>query len=410
MSIKHYNNLFWIGFLNIAIALVGFFINQNIDNNITQMSKTIRIFVLIFSYWHLIKIRPINSLEKNYSSYQLFKWFLILILLSTIFSSNPFYVFSKILNFIPSAFFVLVFINVSFEVLGLRDTKKLILKIFITSYSIPLIISIFSNDNYYFGKNIYMDTSGIRSNNLAWAASIVLASTIAYIDNFSSNRYKKVILLFLMIFCIMSILNSGSRTILAGTIIYFIFVIWKKTSGVRFRILKLMMILFFITLFFNSFNITKLDSIDFLIGRTKRHIYLQENFARIIFLETGFMTLEKNPMRYFVGNGLFNDIVLTDLERTFVNHRGEIRNVYGYHNSYADIFFGGGIFLFFIFSIIFIFKPLKLIWYNKNTFFLLFIPLNIIAFTENSLPGGAYIFYPYFMYTAVINLKSNAIK
>ena len=158
---------------------------------------------------------------------------------------------------------------------------------------------------------------------------------------------------------------------------------------------------------FDSTDIIKLDSIEFLIARTKRHFFLQENFARLIYLETGFSTLEENPIRYFIGNGLFNDIVLLDMGKTFITHTGDVRKVWGYHNTYADIFFGGGVFLFFIFSIIFIIRPLKLIWYHKNTFFILYIPLNIIAFTENSLPGGAYIFYPYFMFTAYSNLVEN---
>ena len=199
----------------------------------------------------------------------------MLVSLSTILSSSPFYVFSKVLNFLPSAFFVFVFINACFEVIGMRDTKRLILKVFITSYSIPLIISIFSNDNFYFGKNIYMDKTGIQSNNLAWSASIVLASTVAYIDNFSLARYKKVFYLFLIIFCIMTIINSGSRTILIGISIYFIFIIWIKTFGVRYRFLKIMIILFFIKMIFDSTDITELDSIEFLIARTKRHFFLQ---------------------------------------------------------------------------------------------------------------------------------------
>lgn len=409
MNNRHYDKLYWIGFLNLAICLVGYIINGNTQYNISQESKILRVIFLIFSYWHLIQFRSLKNLKNNYSSFNLFKWFLILLFSSTILSTHPFYVFTKILNFLPSVIFVLVFINVCFEVLGLRYTRKLILKIFIHSYSIPLILSIFFNDNYYFGKNIYAEEVGIQSNNLAWAAFIVLASTISYFDNFILNGYKKGLAFFLIIFSFMSIINSGSRTVAIGTIIYLIFLLWNKTSGIKFRFLKIFISLIFIFIFFNAVNIYDLDSIEFLIYRTKRHIYLQENFSRLVFLETGLSTFERNPIRYFVGNGLFNDIVLRNIGKTFLSHSGLERGVYGYHNSYADIFFGGGIPLFTIFLLLFTVNPLKLMLYNKNTFFLIFIPLNIIAFTENSLPGGAYIFYPFFMFTAYANLIENTL-
>ena len=125
-----------------------------------------------------------------------FYLFAIFSIFSALFSNNVVNVSIQLLNFLPSVIFTIVFVNTAYEKLGLKTTQELLLSIYIKTYSLPLITSIFFNGNYYLGNNLYMyndmfsTTGGVgyESNNLAWSAIIVFASAIAYLSNENSLK------------------------------------------------------------------------------------------------------------------------------------------------------------------------------------------------------------------------------
>ena len=200
---------------------------------------------------------------------------------------------SRVLTFIPSVIFTIIFINTSYIKLGLKTTQILLLKLFINSFSIPLISSIFLNGNYYLGKNLYftntmslsenMNSSGYMSNHLAWSGIIVFASSLAYIEMAQLTKSKKIMLYFLMLFSVMTIINSGSRTILV-TLIFYLFAFFIKNFSFRLNFIKSLIFTFLIIFSLTKIDLSKIDSINFMIYRTNVHLANQKILPDLLIL------------------------------------------------------------------------------------------------------------------------------
>lgn len=406
---SYYNKIFNIAYINLLLVIFGYFIVSRYGTGLSPLLKFIRILFLIYSFYALNKIVSYQNIKNNYSSKILFMVFLVLIFISSIMAEYPIYVLSNLLVFVPSIMFTIFLVNTSFNKLGLEGTKILLLRLFIMCFSIPLISSIFFNGNYYLGKDLYGQNfntmgesvrTGFYSNHLAWSGIIVLSSSFAYLEMSRLKKSKKLLLYFLMLFSVMTIINSGSRAILATLIIYFFAFFLKNLNFIKTLILSC-----FIIFSFTKVDFSKLDSINFMINRTNVHLVNQENFARFAFLSSGLKLFDENPLRYLTGIGLFNRKVIKEQNFTFISgHRGEY-SFSNFHNSYADILFGGGIFVFFIFVYLVLYKSLRQLWKFDDKYFLLVIPLHLIAMTESSLQGGQFIFYPLFYFICVSNLK-----
>ena len=75
-----------------------------------------------------------------------------------------------------------------------------------------------------------------------------------------------------------------------------------------------------------------------MLERTIRSAEIQQNFTRIFYLQNGFNILNKNPIRYINGIGLFNDQTLRDENIIMVKKDGGIKSFENFHSSYAEIF------------------------------------------------------------------------
>ena len=205
-----YQKLFRIGFINIFLVLISYFLVAKYGGFWLSISRSIRILYLIYSFFALKSIHPYKNIKHNYLSVKIFYLFIFLCTFSAFTSDYPVKVILKLFNFIPFIFIPIFFINTSFEKLGIRNTKKLILDIFIRAYSIPLISSIYFNGNYYLGKNLYNNLAfsygdniladGFLANQLSWSAIIVLASSISYLQMYSVSFWRKLFTYFLILF------------------------------------------------------------------------------------------------------------------------------------------------------------------------------------------------------------------
>ncbi len=409
-----YKKIFNIAFINLVLVIIGYFLAGRYGVGIRPISKFIRILFLLYSFYVLNKIVPFRTIKDNFSSKNLFFVSLILLLISSVLAKYPMHVLSNLLVFIPSVFFTIIFINTAFSKLGLETTKILLLRLFISCFSIPLFFSIVFNGNYYLGKNLYgiewnitadnYTNDGFLSNHLAWSGIIVFTSSIAYLGITKLTKSKKIVLYFLMLFSVMTIINSGSRTILVALILYFI-VLFIKNLLLGSNFVKPLILTFFLVFVLGKINLNNLDSVKSLIYRTNVHLYNQENFARFSYLAAGFKIFDENPLTYFTGIGLFNKKFLSDMNFTIYSAHKGTRKFAKFHNSYADVLFGGGIISFFIFVYLALLKSLRQLWKYNDKYFLLVIPLHLIAMTESSLQGGQFIFYPLFYFICVSNLK-----
>lgn len=403
-----YRKIYNIGFINILLLICGYFLVRRYGVELQPFLKSVRILFLVYSLFYLFKILPIQNLKLNYSSVYFFYFFVVLCILSSLLSEHTFLVTSKLLNFLPPVIFTIIYINTAYVKLGLNDTRNLLLHLFINSYSVPLVLSIFFNGNYYLGKNLYFDqyddSKSFVSNHLGWSAIIVLTSAFAVLDSNKLKKYKKMSLYLLIVFSIMTIINSTSRTILFSLILYFIVLGMKKISkGVSY--LKIVFAIFCFIISLNYLYKSDLDSVNKVIDRTTTHLMNQSNIARFAFLQFAIDAFNDNPLYYFTGVGLFNDRFIAEQDFMFFTLNKAPRKMYNYHNSYADIFFGGGVLLFVIFLYLGLFKSLKQMWGSNNYYYLLVIPLHSIAFTENQLLGGQFIFFPLFFFICFSNLK-----
>ena len=194
----------------------------------------------------------------------------------------------------------------------------------------------------------------------------------------------------------MTIINSGSRTILFSLFLYLVVLLFKNYNAVK--IFSLKMIFYFIVLFFGFKYLTNLnlDSLTFMVDRTILHIENQENFARIMYLQSGYYLFKEKTMNFIFGLGLFNKSIFTDpsmyiFSKLKARRRFIVFIILMLKFSLVEEFH------YFFFFIICIYQSLIQLIKFKNFYYMLFIPLHVIAFTENSLLGGQFIFYPLFL-------------
>ena len=149
------------------------------------------------------------------------------------------------------------------------------------------------------------------------------------------------------------------------------------------------------TYFFMQMKDQKESSINFLIAKNEKQFESKKmEERRLVVAEYSFNYFMNNPGLWLTGVGLFNHDFIYG-----------VTNLGGYHNSYWEILFGGGILIFILFLNVMVFRPVYSYFKYTGNFSLFIFPLIIIPFFESNLNGGQFLFFPWFTFMLLMNIR-----
>ena len=358
--------------------------------------QPIKVMFLFYSFFQIKKIFFLNNITKKVYVFG------FLILVTVFFSVDPITSFKKFSTMV----FPLIYISASINYLLNRYSIVTILceltSIFRLIYVLPIIsFIIFGGDLSL--QSIYGDTIGaFVSNHYGWSSYVFIISHIFLIK----NNYSKLISfwsLFLIIAFILLIV-SGSRSSLLSLFLSLSIWLWFSKINILSKVLLVSLSASFIFVVLNSgssdnFRQQKTSSQLEFYNNTNNTNYKNNSASlsdtRKSARDIGVITFLENPILIVTGLGFlkFNDgigkyfpIISKDYYRS------------GIHNSYLELFFGCGIFVFLYFLWHFTIRPLFIyIKYFKTNLLLYVGVVLIIPFFESNITGGQFLFYPWFI-------------
>ena len=299
--------------------------------------------------------------------------------------------FGRILTFfIP---FLYIYFSLSYIIanFGIKLTLKGLHYSLLLIYSIPLIVYIISGGSIS-DTNIYGgvgEDQMFAANQYGWSATIYILSYLFVWKDIQLKKYFKIIFGVLLPVAVLLFFTSANRTSWVSMAVAMIpFFVSYKQMHLKYKIVGILIVLGFISFLLADPN----SSINF--ASEKSHKQEQTGEARFETAEIMFNHFNKEPILWLTGVGMFNFSVL--------KNKGVLK---AYHNSYYEILFGAGSFLFLVFLSFIVFRPtIRYIkYYSKYT--LLLPPLLIIPFFESVLTAGQLLFFPWFTFMLLMNAK-----
>jgi len=353
--------------------------------------KIIRTAFLFLSIILLLKEYPSDLFKYNSLHQNKVIWIILLLFLTTFLSGNIIFSINRTFTFVVP--FVYIFFNV--KLLVKKYGQKLTLIAFCSSmnyiYLIPIISFFLSGGNLGL-NNIYGSAEDgfiFVSNHFGWSSAIFLLTAMDYHFNFRPEGFRKKLLILFGLISMYLLLISGSRSALlsVGLAAIFFFLYNKKANTVS-KLVLVLMIFAFTTFYIGVESSALNERYDVSIEQA------EEGESRLVMMNAGLELFSRDPTNWIFGLGLFNYDVF------------ENKNILeSYHNSYFEILFGGGVFIFLLFFIVFVYQPLKNYFlYFKNNFLIIF-PIMIIPFFESNLTGGQFLFYPWFIFSILFSVK-----
>jgi O-antigen ligase len=383
-------------YFNVAFVIIGYGINTATDQAFLSPIKIIRTFLIgigiwdLAMYWFRYKVK--------FPKKGLFFILLYLFILSASSSFNTTYSLGRTFTFIFPVLYIFLFLTYMIRNYDIPMLWKSVLGILNWTYIIPIIVFIFF-DRTASTSSLYGQTTSFVSNHYGWSSALFLLTSFDLIANYNIKKWRKYLIYAIIPISFFLLIISGSRSSWVSVLIAFAILI-SRNQKIH-KIIKLSIIIFstaLTTYFIND----KSSAIHTRMEKTVlqlEHSNRTEN-ARLEWAEQAFNFFEKNPHLYLTGLGLFN---YEGLER-----KG------GYHNSYLEVFFGGGIIIFALFAYLFLIVPIYnyIKYYSK--YLLILPPLIIIPFFESNLTGGQFLFFPWFTITLLLliplKVKRTSIK
>ena len=299
--------------------------------------------------------------------------------------------FGRILTFfIP---FIYIYFSLSYIIanFGVQLALKGLHYSLLLIYSIPLIVYIISGGSIS-DTNIYGgvgEDQMFAANQYGWSSTIYILSYLFIWKDIQLKKNYKIFFGVLLPVAVLLFFTSANRTSWLSMALAMIpfFVSYKKMR-LKYKIVGIVIVLGFISFLLADPN----SSINF--ATKKSHKQEQSGEARFETANIMFDHFNEEPSLWFTGVGMFNFNIL--------KNKGVLK---AYHNSYYEILFGAGSLLFLVFLSFMVFRPtIRYIkYYSKYT--LLLPPLLIIPFFESVLTAGQLLFFPWFTFMMLLNVK-----
>jgi hypothetical protein len=355
-----------------------------------------KLLVIAISYFLTIKHKGKAKLSSVYESGRTPIFFGIFVLLSVFWSNS----FGRSLQNAIVLVFPMIYIYTSVFIIvrsyGMRKTLYLFHKMLIWTFCIPLVAYILTTpslgDSNIYG---YEEGQAFVSNHYGWASAILILALLGIYNRIRKNTLYTFIGIIAMLLSFYLILISASRSSMVSLALGLgIFIVSYRGAG---KLLKISMVV--VGILAISYLLTDPESgLNLALERTET----QQGDGERRWWSTDVMLdlFEQNPQLWLTGVGFFDH---TELIESGVRLKG-------YHNSYWEVLFGLGAPLFLVFSSFMILRPIKNYIKYFSRWILLLPPFLLIPFFESNITGGQFLFFPWFTFMFILNVKEKFWK
>ena len=379
-------------FLNALFVIVGYALANSTGGGSIGIVRVFKNIFLFISLVYLIVTNKVTNPGHFFDRGFVPIIFGILVFYVSIGASEFGQTFNQISTFfIP---FIYIYLSLSYLIsnFGIQILLKGLHYSLLIIYCIPLISYIFSGGKIS-QTNIYGsggDGQLFASNNYGWSATLYILSFLFVWKDIKLKKISKILFgVFLPIAIILFFTSANRASWLSMSVVMIPFFFSYKAMHLKYKVALILLVLGFISIL--------LAIPDSSINYARNKSQMQENKGeeRFRIAEMMYDHIDEDPTLWITGVGFFNKEILKNKS-----------NITGYHNSYYEILFGGGIPLFLVFLSFMFFTPLIrfIKYYYKYT--LLLPALMILPFFESDISAGQFLFFPWFTFMLLLNAKT----
>jgi len=356
-------------------------------------SKTVFLLIAIL---YLLKSYPKRFLLYPILNQTLVLFMVTLFLISSLLSDDVAYSISRTLTFVIPFLYVFFCIKYLIVKYGFSATWSGYTSSVNWVYIVPLLTFLVTGASFQL-TDIYGKTGEegliFVSNHYGWSSTIFLLTSIDLLNSKSSGRFRKLIIYLFGLLSIYLIYISGSRSSMLSVALAILVFLFFNTQLHFFYKTAITILMIYLG---SNFMQLEESAVNKRYSVTLEQ--LEEGEARVIIMDTAVGIFNSDKSLWIFGSGLFNYEIF--------NNKMNLKN---YHNSYFEVLFGGGVFIFFVFVVLFVYKPLRnyIGYYHKYS--LVIFPILIIPLFESNLTGGQFLFYPWFGYTLLYSFDPKLI-
>jgi O-antigen ligase len=254
------------------------------------------------------------------------------------------------------------------------------------------VVSFFISGGGFDHEDIYGEVvGGFVSNHYGWSCILFLATSIDILRNKSSLSVKRRILIILCCLIAVYILAiSGSRSAyLSFAVCFILFILKNKSTSFAIKILSTIAAIGFILNLYSDRD----SALNKRFQKTETQ--LEKGDARSAIYDLGFVTMADNPVTLITGFGFY-----TPAEAMLIlnkNANKKVLEVYSLHNSYLELLFGSGLFIFAFFLVFFVGNTVWCFTIRHSSRYIFLPPILLIPFFENNFNPGQFLFFPWFI-------------
>ncbi|QHT66079.1 O-antigen ligase family protein [Rhodocytophaga rosea] len=376
-------------FWNVAMVIIGYGLA-----NVTGMAslapmKILRIVLLAFSLIYLFNSRKqYVYIFKGRSSWIIWA-FIALNMYVLPFSASMAISLEKFINLVPYFIYLNYFIIYLHRRYNKEQILNMILNVFNIVYVIPLFSFIFLGGNFS-QEDIYGEmVGGFISNHYGWSSAIFITTTVDLLRNdYSLSKKRRIIIFFLLLLSCYVLVISGSRSgYLTVALCFLLFILRNTNSSLFVKLASVLLVSFFVIQLYGNENSAFNKRLD------KTETQLEKGDARTQTYALGYETMADNPSTIITGFGFYA------FREALISFNKEItidKLKISLHNSYYELLFGSGIFIFTFFVVLFVLNTLLSFFRFHSAHYIFLPPLIFIPFFENNFNPGQFLFFPWF--------------
>lgn len=377
--------------INAALVLIGYALSVYSDSASVGIMKVLKSFFIVMGILLLFKDLRITQNSRIRPRVMYILLFSFVVVMLSFVSEDIKFALTRTMNFLVP----FLYIYFALHCLLRRYPSMEVLNAFIWSinwvYCIPITAYLLSGAGFS-NINIYGEGSAegqlFVSNHYGWASAVYLLSSVDILLNRRPRRLYRYFLIFFSLIAFYLLLISGNRSSwVSVAIALIVFILRLKNIRVDYKILMILLPLA-ITFWLLSKPGSSLN-VRFHVTQNQ----FQHGEERLSLAQLAASKFNRNKILWLTGAGMFN------YQEILHNGGGD------YHDSYLEILFGGGIFLFILFLNFMVFRPLYNYVKYYSKYYLIIAPLMIIPLFESNLTGGQFLFFPWFIFMFLFNIR-----
>lgn len=385
-------------FLNMALVVFGYGLAVLTAKASVGPMAIVKPIVLVLSMYYVLKKKKNLKFSPVFSSGQVPLIFSGFVILSVFWSEEMAKSFYNAATFVFPMIYVYISVDLLIRKYGMQETMMLFHKMLILTFSIPLIAYLITTpslaDTNIYG---YDEESGqaFYSNHYGWASVILILAIIGIYKHIKLNFFAHLIAIIAILLSTYLLLISGSRSSMVSLALAIV-VMLVRFKGISFYYKAFIVIFSMVGI---SYLLADPESgLNVAINRTE--IQREQGEARVDISNVMFSRFEEKPELWIRGLGFYNHKFL----------QNSPVSLKAYHNSYWEILFGLGLPLFMVFLYFMLFRPMLNYAFYFSKWVLVFPPIVIIPYFESNITAGQFLFFPWFTFMLLLNVKKKYWK